>query len=98
MALLGGRGIKLELEARPQGLRPDEFLFSETGGFLIETDEKHLEALLALCGEHGADAERVGSVRGNRKLEIACGGDSVIDLDLERLEVRREAALGDLLR
>jgi hypothetical protein len=31
-------------------------------------------------------------------LEITCGGDSVIDLDLERLEARREAALGDLLR
>ena len=70
MALAGGRGIKLELEARPQGLRPDEFLFSETGGFLIETDEKHLEALLALCREHGVDAEPVGSVRGNRRLEI----------------------------
>jgi phosphoribosylformylglycinamidine synthase II len=98
MALSGGLGLKLELEDRPQGLRPDEFLFSETGGFLIETDEEHLETLLALCRDHGVDAQPVGSVRGNRKLEITCGGDSVIDLDLERLEARREAALGDLLR
>ncbi len=98
MALWGGRGARFELEGRPQGLRPDEFLFTETGGFLVEAAEEQAEAFLALCAEQGVDALALGAVRGNRRLEVLCGGETVLDLDLEEAEMRRDQALGEMLR
>ncbi len=98
MALAGRSGARLELPERPGGLRFDEYLLSETGGFLVEIAEDDEAAFTALVAEHGAGTERVGRVERGRELTVTRDGDTVVSLDLERLEPRWRGALGEALR
>ncbi len=98
MALAGSLGARLELTAAPGGLRLDEFLFSETGGFLLETDPEQEEAVSALFRGRGAWIQRVGRTVRSRELTVTAGNETVIDLDLEELEPAWRRGLGEELR
>jgi phosphoribosylformylglycinamidine synthase len=86
MALPSRLGLRLEVDALPSGLRRDAFVFSETGGFLVEADAAHGDALVALGRSHGVPVSRLGVVRDDRKLEFVIEGTDCLSLDLDRLE------------
>jgi phosphoribosylformylglycinamidine synthase len=98
MAFRSGLGMRLDLEAEPGGLRADEYLFSETGGFLIAIPEDAVEAVMALCAARGARARAVGRVTGDRELRIEVGDRTWARIDLERLEARWAGGLREALR
>jgi phosphoribosylformylglycinamidine synthase len=86
MALPSRLGLRLEVDALPSGLRRDAFVFSETGGFLVEADAAHGDALVALGRSYGVPVSRLGVVRDDRKLEFVIEGTDCLSLDLDRLE------------
>jgi phosphoribosylformylglycinamidine synthase len=98
MALAGRRGIRLEMGAAASGLRVDEALFTETGGFLVEVDEDDAEALLAAAAGHGVHAEAIGEVTRGRQLEVEHGGTTALSLDLEDLEPAWRGGIREALR
>jgi phosphoribosylformylglycinamidine synthase len=98
MTFGSGLGLRLELEERPDGQRPDEFLLSETGGFLLEVPEDEEEPVLALCARRGATARRIGRVVDERTFRVEAGDREILRLDLERLEPRWASALREALR
>ena len=95
MALPSRLGLRLEIEEHLDDLRPDEFLFSETGGFLIEVAPDQESGLEAVFASHGVPRKRLGQVRQTRELAMRLPGGGRIALDLDRLEVSwREALRG----
>jgi phosphoribosylformylglycinamidine synthase len=86
MALPSRLGLRIELEGVPDGLRDDVFFFSETGGFLVEADEEHMEAVITLGRNHDVPVLPLGRVRDDRGFRITVGGKERLDLDLDRLE------------
>ncbi len=98
MAIAGGRGVRLQLPAAPGGLRPDEYLFSETPGFLMEVEEDDAEAVLTLFQRHGVRAEPVGRVEGGGDVLVEVGGETLVSLDLEELTERWSGALREALQ
>jgi phosphoribosylformylglycinamidine synthase II len=98
MALAGRLGARLELPERPGGLRLDEYLMSETGGFLVEIAEDHVSDFTALAAERGTAAERVGRVERGYALTVTHGDETAFSLDLERLEPGWRGVVGEALR
>jgi len=98
MALAGRLGLRLELEDAPDGLRLDEYLFTETGGFLAEVAPEQEAAFTELCRARGTGARRVGAVRAGRGFSVQTPGAGRVSLDLERLEPRWHGALREAMR
>ena len=82
----------------PQGVRADEFLLSEHGGFLIEADPGHDEALAGLFRSRGVVLEGVGQVRDSRHLTVLAGDRTVVDLNIDRVGSRWKQALKEAMQ
>ena len=98
MALGSGWGLKLEVDARPGGLRLDEFLFSETAGFLVAVRPESEPETVEIFRRQGVRIERVGVVERDRRFSVRSGGRDVASLDLDSLEATWERALEEALR
>jgi len=97
MVLAGRWGMDLELEPVLDGLRDDEALFTETGGFLFEVTPDSLEGFLALARGLGTEPAVVGSTVRDPVVSAAVGGRTLFRLDLDRLRPRWEGALREAL-
>ena len=89
----GGIGVTVDSAAMGTDLRTDQLLFSETGGFVIEADEKNVPLLQKLAGEHGCALTRVGATTVFPRFTITSGGAMLIDCELAVLEDRWNSAL-----
>jgi phosphoribosylformylglycinamidine synthase len=90
-------GMRLE-PSNLQGLRADEYLFTESGGFLMEIDPEHEAAFQTRCRAKAVAAERVGTVRAGRRLEIQIEGLERVEIDVEALEPVWHGALREAMR
>lgn len=97
MAQPSSFGLRMQISL-PEGMRVDEFLLSEGGGFLIEADSEHEEALAGLFRSHGVALEGVGQVRDSRHLTVLAGDRTVVDLNLDRIGSRWKHALKEAMR
>ncbi len=66
------------------GLREDQKLFSETGGFVCEISPKNEKKFLALCGKYDLVPYAVGQTTVSPKLVFKNGTEKLIDLDLTK--------------
>jgi phosphoribosylformylglycinamidine synthase len=98
MALLGFRGAVLELQERPEGLRPDEYLMSETGGFVVEVGQEEVETFRSACRSRQVSLRRIGRTRRSRELQVRVGGEEMTSVDLGLLEERWRNALRERIR
>lgn len=86
MLVDSGLGLRLDLADRPFGLRLDEALFSESGGFLMEVAGEQLPALEALFRREGVAVERLGTIEDDPRLIVEVDGRKWIDRPVEELE------------
>jgi phosphoribosylformylglycinamidine synthase len=86
MALPSALGLRVRVDALPSGARADEFLFSETAGFLLEVAPEQREAVISLCRSRGAAVAEVGQVKAGRGFEVVVEGEERVSLDLHHLE------------
>jgi phosphoribosylformylglycinamidine synthase len=97
MVLCGLSGARLEIEEMPGGLRWDEILFDETGGFVCEVDRDHRDRFLSACRGR-VSAWVVGEVGRPGQLTVRASGLETVTLDLDRLRGRWSGALKEALR
>ncbi len=88
-----GLGARLDLEALGSDLRPEEMIFCETGGFLLEVQPGRYEALRELLCSAGVSAWRVGALISEPVLEIAIAGRTIVHLEMRTLAEARAGAL-----
>jgi len=98
MALAGGRGAELALEPARSGLRLDEYLFGETGGFVVEVRAEGEEALAGIAGARGVGVEKLGRTLRSRELRIQEQGEVRVALDLDRILPRWRTAMEEALQ
>ncbi|MEN6402534.1 MAG: AIR synthase-related protein, partial [Armatimonadia bacterium] len=91
----GQYGFELELEKIETDLRSDQFLFSETSGFVMECREGHEEELKALFAGFGLELIELGHVEDEAEIEIELPGGDEIEMPLEGL---KDAWLNGLAR
>ncbi|MEN6545943.1 MAG: phosphoribosylformylglycinamidine synthase subunit PurL [Armatimonadia bacterium] len=91
----GQYGFELELEEIETDLRSDQFLFSETSGFVMECREGHEEELKALFAGFGLELIELGHVEDEAEIEIELPGGEEIEMPLEEL---KDAWLNGLAR
>jgi len=90
-------GVQIDLPAHPFGLKPDEALFSESGGFVLEVAEEHLEAVDAIFGRYEVKPLTVGSLLDDRVFRIDVEGERVADLEMSDMEHRWRSTVPELL-
>jgi hypothetical protein len=98
MILGGFRGAELDLGEIPGGLRLDEFLFTETGGFVVEVDGDDVPAFRSVCGSFDVDPQEIGRTLRGRDLQVSVGREEKVSLDGGRFEERWRSALRERLR
>jgi phosphoribosylformylglycinamidine synthase len=98
MAVGGGRGVELQLDPVAMGLRLDEYLFSESGGFVVEVNPAHGDAVLEVARARGASVEPIGRTVRARELRVQERGETRVSLDLDRLGARWRSSLEEVLR
>jgi phosphoribosylformylglycinamidine synthase II len=81
-----GLGAALELPERPFGLRVEEALLSESGGFLLEVPEESLEPLLGLFARRGAPGAVVGTLLDERILRVEEDDRRIAEVSMDELE------------
>lgn len=86
MALLSRHGIRLEIAAALGGLRVDEALFTETGGFLAAVSEEDADGFARRAAAAGVEAFAVGETTRGRVLEVNRDGDTLIRLAMDDIE------------
>ncbi len=73
-------GIGLEVEVKQGGLREDKVLFGETGGFVLEVDEKKLQEVQTLFERLGLQSTIIGKTTDSMRIII----NQSISLDLSQ--------------
>jgi phosphoribosylformylglycinamidine synthase II len=89
-----GLGAKLDLDSLASDLRPDEMIFCEAGGFLLEVEPERYGAIEELLRSGGVPAWRIGVSTSEPVLEIRAGGRAIVHLRMEALAEARASALG----
>ena len=97
MALVGEMGLKLELP-ETHTLPWEEYLFSETGGFLMEIAPDDSHPVTSILENHGVFFRTLGSVRATRELEVTMNGRTQVSLDLQALDARWHGGLREAMR
>ncbi|NNF06905.1 MAG: phosphoribosylformylglycinamidine synthase, partial [Candidatus Eisenbacteria bacterium] len=97
MALASGEGCRLEIEEAQRGLRADEFLFSETGGFLVEVPEEHVASVKTLAAKHDVSVVSLGEVTRDAVLDVSTAGRSLLRMDIQELKPQWEDALEEVM-
>ncbi len=81
-----GLGLVLDLPRRPFGLKFDEALFSESGGFVLEVPEEHLPALDSVFLRYGVSPMVIGRFTGESAFLVNADGERWIDMEVGELE------------
>lgn len=89
-------GARIIADRFGRGLGVAERLFSESGGFLIETAPEEEETLLHLARDRGVPAFGVGTVTSDSRLRVECDAKSVVDLTGETIRSMRDGAIASL--
>jgi phosphoribosylformylglycinamidine synthase len=97
MVLGSDMGLRVEPEAL-DGLAWEDYLFTESGGFLMEIASEHIEAFEALARTRGVWWRRLGSVIGNRRLELAPPEGDEESIDIDQVSERWQRSLLEALR
>ncbi len=98
MALAGGLGLRLDPGPELGDLAAHTFFFTETGGFLLEVDEDHLENITTACRERAVRVRQVGIVERRPQFTLAVDSRELAVIDLERLESRWRTGVEEALR
>ena len=97
MVLAGDLGMRLEPESLGD-LRWDEYLFTESGGFLIEISAEHMDAFETVARDREVTWTRVGRVTGDRRLVLVPPEGREETVDLDQVSDRWRNALLEALR
>ncbi|TWT53548.1 Phosphoribosylformylglycinamidine synthase subunit PurL [Rubripirellula amarantea] len=83
MAMAGGLGMKLDIDAAIGQLSATEMLFSESNTrFLIETTPENADAFENMFKESGVSVARLGTIEASGDLTIHCGDECVLQVDV----------------
>lgn len=78
-------GASLDLKQIPgENLRPDQLLFSETGGFILEIEPAKEQKFLALCKKHKLEAYCIGKTTKSPELTVKNGTKNMVQIPLEK--------------
>ena len=97
MVLASDMGLRLEPESL-DALSWEDYLFTESGGFLVEVAAEHLDAFEASARSRNLWWRRVGSVIGNRRLELAPPNGDEESIDIDQVSGRWQRSLLEALR
>ena len=78
----------------PGNLALEKLLFSETGGFIIETEPKHLQQIKNIFKSHEVDYHNIGSTSDNGRIRI----NDAIDLDVKEAKSLWSNGLRDKIK
>ncbi|MBU0457907.1 phosphoribosylformylglycinamidine synthase subunit PurL [Patescibacteria group bacterium] len=81
----GNIGIEVDLKELESSLRPDTLLFTETGGFIIEVDEKNVDALKDLAEKNSVKLTQIGKTLPSQELKINDGNKVLLSEKLNNL-------------
>lgn len=83
---LGGSiGMSIDLSSVAPGFRADIALFSETGGFVLEVDKNHAQALEALAKKKGVELLQIGETTHEPVLIVRRSGTTLVSKPLDAL-------------
>ncbi|MBN1879629.1 phosphoribosylformylglycinamidine synthase subunit PurL [bacterium] len=68
-----------------QGLPVDRFLFTETGGFILEIPEENVAAAMSLLSDNGVPSWRIGEVTEQSRIVIKHKNINILDIDIKVL-------------
>lgn len=77
-------GMNIRLESTGD-LPVDRFLFSETGGFILETPPETSEQVMRLLREKGAEPQMIGEVSNQGILSVKYNDNKIIESDIKVL-------------
>lgn len=89
----GTIGVAVDLASFGSSLRADTLLFSQTGGFIVETSKEHAEGILAQGEKEGVPVILLGSTTPSSVLSIKFGTETLISSDLTPLHTLWKEAL-----
>ncbi len=85
MALAGGLGMKLEIEAMSGELSSTAALFSESNTrFLIEADPGAADPLEQLLRQAGIPVFRLGTIEADKNVTFARNGETILEVEVEQ--------------
>jgi phosphoribosylformylglycinamidine synthase len=87
-----GRGVEIDLSGLP--LPPTEALLTEDGGFIFEVAPDREESCDRSLGRRGVERYAIGVVTGSPRLVVRSDGETLFDLEVERLWERWARKLG----
>lgn len=91
-----GKGIGAQVELSSE-LRNDVLLFSESQSrILLSASPEQAEAILALAGEHGVPAEKIGTIGGDR-LVVNVNGAEAINASIQEVKAAWKDAIPCLI-
>ncbi|MGZ0051935.1 phosphoribosylformylglycinamidine synthase subunit PurL [Brevibacillus gelatini] len=91
-----GKGIGAKVELGSE-LRSDVLLFSESQSrILLSASPEQAEAILALAGEHGVPAEKIGTIGGDR-LVVNVNGTEAINASIQEVKAAWKDAIPCLI-
>ncbi|MED3501797.1 phosphoribosylformylglycinamidine synthase subunit PurL [Brevibacillus agri] len=91
-----GKGIGAQVELSSE-LRSDVLLFSESQSrILLSASPEQAEAILALAGEHGVPAEKIGTIGGDR-LVVNVNGAEAINASIQEVKAAWKDAIPCLI-
>jgi phosphoribosylformylglycinamidine synthase len=93
----GSLGVSLEVDGAEVDLRADKWLFSETGGFVMEIKAGHEEAVSDIMARYGLQMTHLGQVVDEPRLTAAVG-DLGMQVSIEDIRVAWADTLAGLLR
>jgi phosphoribosylformylglycinamidine synthase subunit PurL len=97
MVLASDMGLRLEPD-NLDALSWEDYLFTESGGFLAEVSAEHLDAFEASARSRNLWWRRVGSVIGNRRLELVPPNGDEESIDIDQVSGRWQRSLLEALR
>jgi hypothetical protein len=74
-------GVEIDVDPTGTELRPDEALFCESGGFVLEARSGRTEEIIEYFRSSGAPAWRIGSTIPEPVVRFKAGGRVVTDLE-----------------
>lgn len=92
----GKIGCEVDTNDIEGGLRADEALFCEAGGFVLEVRSADERKVLDLFEEAGAPAWKIGHTAGIEEMRVVAGGRRVTDLKLKDLAASWRGALAEV--
>ncbi len=93
----GNLGVSLEVDGAEVDLRADKWLFSETGGFVMEIKAGHEEAVSDIMARYGLQMTHLGQVVDEPRLTAAVG-DAGMQVSIEDMRAAWADTLAALLR